>query len=50
MYFSFGQILNLFYGFRPSFCVLFVLLLDRLSGEERVVLFKLLLFEFLLLL
>ena len=34
MYFSFGQILNLFYWFRPSFCVLFVLLLDRLSGKE----------------
>ena len=34
MYFGFGQILNLFYRFRPSFCVLFVLLLDRLSGKE----------------
>ena len=35
MYFSFRQILNLFYRFRPSSaCVLFVLLLDRLSGKE----------------
>ena len=34
MYFSFGQILNLFYRFRPSFCVLFILLLDRLSAKE----------------
>ena len=42
MCFSFGQIFsilrlhssNLFYRFRPSFCVLFVLWLDRLSGKE----------------
>ena len=47
MYFSFRQILNLFYRFRPSsvFCSFFYSTGWAVKNDERVVLFKLLLFK-----